>query len=63
MALTQQQVNLILGLMPVAIDLAGRVADLVGELQAEGYEIPTNDDLIRLNQRLKRLDDVHERNP
>lgn len=58
MSLDKKTVESAVSLLPIAVDLVGRLVDLAKRAKADGIEIPTIKKLKELNQGLKELEDL-----
>ena len=58
MSLDKKTIESAVSLLPIAVDLVGKLVDLAKRAKAEGIEVPTIKKLKELNQGLKELEDL-----
>lgn len=51
-------IEAIISLLPIAVDLVGKLVDLANQAKAEGVAVPSLQKLKDLNQKLKDLEDL-----
>jgi len=58
MSVDKKTIEAVVSVLPIAVDLVGKLIGLAQAAKNEGYDVPSIPELEEINQQLRNLDDL-----